>query len=109
MRERRIPLAQNNRTGTARWQKIRARVLRSAIANGVSNCPLCGVLLNYEAGKTPRSPEVDHIIPWAVSQDDNPSNLRVICRRCNQSLGAKQNAKPKPKKPSVETIDFTLE
>jgi len=27
--------------------------------------------------------DVDHIIPWHISHDSSPSNLRVLCHRCN--------------------------
>ncbi len=30
--------------------------------------------------------DVDHIIPWDVSHDNSPSNLRALCHRCNVSL-----------------------
>lgn len=28
--------------------------------------------------------EVDHIIPWAISHDSTPGNLRVLCVQCNR-------------------------
>ena len=36
-------------------------------------CQLCG-----QPGH-----DVDHIIPWDISHDSSPSNLRVLCHRCN--------------------------
>lgn len=27
--------------------------------------------------------QCDHIIPYAVSHDSSPSNMRVLCRKCN--------------------------
>jgi len=36
-------------------------------------CQICGTLATF----------VDHIIPWAISHDSSPSNLRAICRPCN--------------------------
>jgi len=27
--------------------------------------------------------DVDHIIPWHISKDSSPSNLRTLCHRCN--------------------------
>ena len=27
--------------------------------------------------------DVDHIIPWHISHDSLPGNLRVLCHRCN--------------------------
>jgi len=29
--------------------------------------------------------EVDHIIPWRISHDSTPSNLRAICIKCNRA------------------------
>lgn len=26
---------------------------------------------------------VDHIVPWRISRDNSPSNLRAICPKCN--------------------------
>lgn len=39
-------------------------------------CQVCGEPAN----------EVDHIIPWAVSQDRSEANLRAICHPCNCKL-----------------------
>ncbi len=36
-------------------------------------CQLCGDYGNV----------VDHIVPFAVSHDSSPDNLRVLCRACN--------------------------
>jgi 5-methylcytosine-specific restriction endonuclease McrA len=38
-------------------------------------CQLCG---------TPAQ-EVDHIIPWAISRNSEPPNLRAICIKCNRA------------------------
>ena len=27
--------------------------------------------------------DVDHIIPWHISHDSSPDNLRVLCHKCN--------------------------
>lgn len=97
-----------SRTGTAVWKNLRLRVLRREQSNGLANCPICGVQLDYEVGRKPNSAEVDHIVSYAVVQRDTIDNLRVICRRCNQSLGAKQAVNPKRATQTVQTIDFTL-
>ncbi len=39
-------------------------------------CQVCGA----------PSQEVDHIIPWAISHDSTPSNMRAICIKCNREL-----------------------
>lgn len=36
-----------------------------------------------------RQLEIDHIVPWVVSRDDSPTNLRMRCRAHNQ-LGARR-------------------
>ncbi len=36
--------------------------------------------------------DVDHIIPWRISHDNSPSNLRVLCHKCNVSLRKKPQA-----------------
>ena len=54
-----------SRTGTARWKRVRAQALKQAIENGVHNCPICGVGLDYEYTRRPNSAEVDHVIPYS--------------------------------------------
>ncbi|QXU55209.1 HNH endonuclease [Rhodococcus sp. LW-XY12] len=34
-------------------------------------------------------PEVDHIVPWVISQDDSEDNLQVLCFTCNRRKGAR--------------------
>lgn len=94
-----------SRTGTSKWKNIRKRAIHRAMRDGLTNCPECNIPLDYETGLRPNSPEVDHIIPWSVSQTDALDGTRVICRRCNQSLGGKVS-KRKPKPPPIENIDF---
>lgn len=38
--------------------------------------------------------DVDHIVPFHISQDSSPSNLRVLCHKCN--LIARQNPRANP-------------
>ena len=40
--------------------------------------------------------DVDHIIPWHISHDNSPSNLRVLCHNCNVSLRRKAPPKTIP-------------
>jgi hypothetical protein len=28
--------------------------------------------------------EIDHIVPWSAGGSDDPTNLRLLCRECNQ-------------------------
>lgn len=80
--------------------------IRRAKQNDITNCPECGVYLNYETGQRPDSAEADHIVPYSAGGEDHINNVRIICRRCNQSLGGK-TGKRKPKPPPIENIDFT--
>lgn len=76
-----------SRTGTTKWLHLAARAKHRAQATGLTHCPLCGTLLNYSVGRTPASAEADHIIPHSLGGADTLDNLRIICRRCNQSRG----------------------
>ena len=87
-RDRRNTLS-TSRTGTSRWKQVRLKVLARDRRDGVEHCPECGIHLDYEHGLRRNSAEVDHIIPHSRGGADDPSQCRVICRRCNQSLGAK--------------------
>ena len=84
-----------SRTGTTKYLRNRARVLRDAQQGGLTHCPgftvgdvahPCGTLLDYDTPQLPNSAETDHIIRPRESGgdvDDSPDNLRVICRTCN--------------------------
>ena len=37
-------------------------------------------------------PEVDHIVPWSISQDDSEDNLQVLCFTCNRRKGARMES-----------------
>lgn len=80
-----------SRTGSAKYLRNRDKVIRQAIADGVTNCPgteangfSCGRLLNYEVPLLDESAEADHIIAHRYGGTDDASNLRVVCRRCNR-------------------------
>lgn len=57
-------------------------------------CAFCGA-----PGKVWRPPnggwvtfpglEIDHVIPEIVGGSSHPDNLRLLCRRCNRSKGAR--------------------
>lgn len=68
-------------------------LVKKAIALAQENqqyqCPLCRVRLDYSRSRQPNSPEADHIIPYAEGGQDVLENVRIICRRCNQSLGGR--------------------
>jgi len=84
-----------SRTGTSTWKRVRERAIRQARRIGITHCVECGVELDYDNGLTPRSAEVDHILPYSEGGKDTLDNVRVICRFDNQSLGGKQNKQPK--------------
>ncbi|WP_152203627.1 HNH endonuclease signature motif containing protein [Georgenia thermotolerans] len=82
-----------SRTGTTKYLRNRARVLRQAQTNGLTHCPgyedgqgnhiNCGRELNYQVPKLPESAEADHILEHRHGGTDDVDNLRVICRTCN--------------------------
>lgn len=84
-----------SRTGTARWKALRVKALRGAQEQGLTQCPLCRTDLDYMRGRLPNSAEVDHILPHSLGGTDTIDNVRVICRRCNQSRGNKMHIAPK--------------
>lgn len=98
----------SSRTGLTPHLTFRRRVLTRDRKAGITQCPTCGCILDYDISRTPTSAEPDHIIPaatardlgWTDAQLNHPSNGRTICRRCNQSRGAGRN--PKATKPKVQ-------
>jgi hypothetical protein len=79
------------RTGTAAWQALVRAALHRAIVNGQESCARCSQPLVWRGPKCDASPEVDHRTPYAVSGVAVPTldEVRVICRRCNRTLGGK--------------------
>ncbi|MCI7551889.1 MAG: HNH endonuclease [Actinomycetaceae bacterium] len=73
-----------SRTGTARHKHFRRTVLTRDHQAGITHCPLCGIILDYEHPGYPNSAEADHIIPARWGGTDTPTNGQTICRRCNQ-------------------------
>ena len=91
------PIA-TSRTGTGKWKRIRQQALKQAIDNGVHNCAICGVGLDYEYTRRPNSAEVDHVIPYSKGGTDTLDNVTVICRWDNQRKGNGRNLTvPQPK------------
>lgn len=90
-----------SRTGTAKWKRV-VQAVRYRDRHLV-NCPVCGVWLDWERSRRPNSPEVDHILPHSRGGTDTVGNARIICRRCNQRLGAKTG---KHEPPKVVTVDL---
>ncbi len=62
----------------------------------VSHCPWCGVELDWDRPYLPNSAEIDEIIPISRLPKElrarmavDPSNLQVLCRKCNKLKGNK--------------------
>lgn len=68
-----------NPLNTSRWKK-----LRDHLVHDHSACALCGATPGRHLL------DLDHITPRAHGGDPyNTDNLRVLCRNCNRSRGAK--------------------
>lgn len=93
-----------SRTGTGSHLRFRKAVLTRDRKAGITNCPECGVVLDYDISRQPNSAEPDHITAFKYGGTNSPDNGRTICRRCNQSLGDKRNARisRKPIRPSTD-------
>lgn len=87
-----------SRTGTGQWRRVRQESLARGQEAGITHCPCtgpckhhkgrnCGVLLDYQVTRTPQSAEPDHKRAWRSGGADTVANVRIICRRCNQSRG----------------------
>ncbi len=50
----------------------------------VNVCPLCGVEM-IGGNDKPNSKNLDHIVPLKVEGEHIKSNIRIICKKCNQS------------------------
>ena len=76
------------------WRRARKRYLEAH--------PLCVECM--KEGRYTKATDVDHIVPHSKGGQDTLENTRICCRRCNQSLGGKQNRKPVP----VQAIDLDV-
>lgn len=81
------------RTATGAWKKIRRREIERALEAEQYHCRFCGVPMDFEFHNRPNSAQVDHIIPYRLGGTDDSSNLQILCRRCNQSKGARHAPK----------------
>lgn len=93
-----------SRTGTARWIKIRDKRRALSIEQGIFNCPLCNIGLDYEYSGHPNSAEVDHIIEHSRGGKDTLENTRILCRRCNASRGGKEGRKKQLEQQAAQRI-----
>ena len=92
-----------SRTGTSAWKRT-VRIVRHRDRH-LTNCPMCNVTRNWGQGLQPNSAEVDHVIPHSLGGTDSPENAQILCRRCNQSMGAKRGVKRPLKSVKAEDID----
>lgn len=52
-------------------------------------CPICSVpMIRKGADWESRGRTRDHILPRCRGGSHRPENIRIICRRCNETLGA---------------------
>lgn len=84
-----------SRTGTAKYLRNSANAKRRAQRDGLTHCPgvddrPCGVELDYKTPRQSNSAETDHVLEHRYGGDDDPDNLRVICRGCNLGRNAKE-------------------
>ncbi len=61
-------------------------------------CQICGNLAD----------QIDHIVPWRISHDNNPSNLRAICQKCNMGRRLPRRDKRLPLPEYWEAIEKEL-
>lgn len=85
----------SSRTGLTPHLNFRKAVLRRDRKAGITNCPLCNTVMDYDITRQPNSAEPDHILAIANGGTNTPSNGRAICRRCNQSKGAGPDPQPR--------------
>lgn len=86
----------SSRTGLTPHLRFRKAVLGRDRRAGITDCPDCGCVLDYDISRQPNSAEPDHIVPaeqahklgWTDAQLNAPTNGRTICRLCNQSRGS---------------------
>lgn len=58
-------------------------------------CQLCGARVTLEADYMDAlAPTIDHIVPKALGGGDEIENLRLACRQCNSSRGARVDWSP---------------
>lgn len=72
------------------------RKQRKRLRSIYSHCPKCGIELDWVHPYLPNSAEVDEIIPISKIPMElrgraavDPSNLQVLCRKCNKLKGNK--------------------
>lgn len=82
---------------TARWSKLRRRILKRD-----------GYVCAYCQG---RADSVDHVIPRSAWPDgepgvDDPANLVAACTPCNSRKGSKVAPRPAPRRPTHSSREW---
>lgn len=90
-----------SRTGTAKWKGIVRRRRKVAQEEGITHCPDCTRLLDYDTKRTPGTyrpdlVEVDHIVPAEDGGHDTFENSRVLCSDCNKKRRSRER-RPAPR------------
>jgi 5-methylcytosine-specific restriction endonuclease McrA len=91
-----------------RWPVVRtgerepiSRVVRLLVwRRDEGQCRLCS------ARSSPT--ELDHIVPWSAGGSDDSTNLRLLCRDCNQARSNFRLGEPVPSLPVVMCCDWCL-
>lgn len=55
------------------------------------HCQICGCDLSATRSKTTGSMQVDHIVPLKLGGTNDPTNLQLLCKNCNQDKHAKDS------------------
>lgn len=64
------------------WNAINPLIRDRLLKKQNNRCTICGIVLKIGTNKTGNSPEIDHILPWALG-GDKEENLRITCKTCN--------------------------
>lgn len=83
-----------SRTSSSTWKRLRAQVIREALAGGLTRCAVCRTKMDFEYPHRPNSVEVDHIVPHALGGQDTRENVQLLCLACNRSKGKGPVRKP---------------
>ena len=69
------------------WADLHYKIRHELLSESHGRCSVCGVIIELSSDPTsPRRPEIDHIIPFALG-GNKQDNLRLVCKRCNTQKG----------------------
>lgn len=75
-----------NRKGISK--SMRRRILEEQEREGVRFCYMCGVELNYDHHGRDESATLDHVFPHEYGGDSEIENLKISCKKCNDTKGS---------------------